>query len=79
MPVFAAKVLHGDARTLGFLMGGPGLGAVVVGVALSSREKAASYRSTGAACALFGALLVAFSQTKPWGGPSRSSSRWAWR
>jgi MFS family permease len=63
MPVFATKVLHGDSRTLGFLMGGPGLGAVVVGVALASRQKTASYRSAGTACALFGALLVAFSQT----------------
>jgi hypothetical protein len=62
MPVFASTILHGDARTLGYLMGAPGLGAVLVGVALAAKQKTGSYRQTGAACLLFGVLLCAFSQ-----------------
>jgi Transmembrane secretion effector len=40
MPIFASKILHGDERTLGYLMGAPGLGAVLVGVVLASRRGA---------------------------------------
>ena len=43
MPIFASTILHGDARTLGFLMGAPGLGAVLVGFVLASRRGTSSY------------------------------------
>ena len=38
MPVFASEVLHGDSRTLGFLMGGIGIGAVIGALMLASRR-----------------------------------------
>jgi len=64
MPVFATTVLHGDARTLGFLMGAPGLGAVLAGFVLASHRGASSYRRIAVACAMFGVLLVLFSQAR---------------
>lgn len=38
MPVFAKDILHGDANTLGFLMGSTGLGALVGAFFLASRK-----------------------------------------
>ncbi len=64
MPVFATTILHGDSRTLGLLMGAPGLGAVLVGLFMSSGKSAVSHVWTGAACVAFGALLVVFSQVR---------------
>ena len=64
MPVFATNILHGDARTLGLLMGAPGLGAVLVGLVLASRRGAGSYRWIAGACGMFGMLLVVFSQAR---------------
>jgi len=64
MPVFATTILHGDARTLGFLMGAPGLGAVLAGFVLASHRGASSYRRIAGACATFGVLLVLFSQAR---------------
>jgi MFS family permease len=67
MPIFASTILHGDARTLGLLMGAPGLGAVLAGVVLASRRGNRSYRSIAGACGMFGVLLVLFSQTRTLG------------
>ena len=39
MPIFAARVLHGNARTLGVLMGATGVGALLGALALASRTK----------------------------------------
>jgi MFS family permease len=64
MPIFATAVLHGDAGTLGLLMGAPGLGAVLVGLVLASRRGSGSYRGIAGACGTFGALLVLFSQAR---------------
>jgi MFS family permease len=64
MPIFASTILHGDARTLGFLMGAPGLGAVLVGLVLASHRSATSYRTIAVACAMFGVLLVLFSRAR---------------
>jgi MFS family permease len=64
MPVFASTILHGDAQTLGLLMGAPGLGAVLVGILLASKKTRGSHRRTGGACAVFGVLLLAFSQMR---------------
>jgi MFS family permease len=64
MPIFATTILHGDARTLGFLMGAPGLGAVLVGLVLASHRGTSSYRWTAGACGMFGVLLVLFSQAR---------------
>ena len=37
MPIFAAKVLHGNARTLGVLMGATGIGALTGALVLATR------------------------------------------
>ncbi len=39
MPIFAAKMLHGNARTLGMLMGATGVGALIGGLTLASRAE----------------------------------------
>ena len=68
MPVFAKTILRGDARTLGWLMGAQGAGALVAGLFLASRgSERAAYRSVGAACGILGVALVAF-----------ALSRWLW-
>jgi MFS family permease len=38
MPVFARDVLHGDSRTLGYLMGSVGVGAVIGGIFFAMRK-----------------------------------------
>jgi MFS family permease len=64
MPIFASTILHGDARTLGLLMGAPGLGAVLVGLVLASHRGTGSYRRIAGAVGMFGVLLVLFSQAR---------------
>jgi MFS family permease len=64
MPIFATSILHGDASTLGFLMGAPGLGAVLAGFALATHRGASSYRWIAGACGAFAVLLVLFSQVR---------------
>jgi len=39
MPVYARDILHGDSRTLGFLMGAVGFGSILGAVYLASRRK----------------------------------------
>jgi MFS family permease len=67
MPIFASTILHGDARTLGFLMGAPGLGALLVGLVLASHRGTGSYRWIAGACGMFGVFLVLFSQARTLG------------
>ena len=38
LPVFAKEILHGDARTLGFLMGAGGVGAITGAIFLASQK-----------------------------------------
>lgn len=38
MPVFAKEILLGDSHTFGFLMGGTGIGALLVGIYLASKR-----------------------------------------
>jgi MFS family permease len=65
MPIFAARVLHGGAHTLGFLMGASGVGALAGAVILATRK---SVRGLGKmipfATAVFGAGLMGFSQSR---------------
>jgi MFS family permease len=62
MPVFATDILHGDAHTLGFLMGSIGVGALCGALLLASRRTVRGLGSLiAAAVAGFGAALVAFS------------------
>lgn len=62
MPVFATDVLHGDAHTLGFLMGAIGVGALCGALFLAARRGVRGLsRVIVGAVVLFGASLVGFS------------------
>jgi len=65
MPVMAADVLHGGPRTLGFLMGATGVGALAGAIALASRRTVLGLgRVIAWAAVLFGAGLIAFSLSR---------------
>jgi len=62
MPIFAAQVLHGNARTLGVLMGATGIGALGGALTLASRTQVHGLgRWVWIACASFGTFLILFS------------------
>lgn len=68
MPIFAGKILHGGAHTLGFLMAAIGVGALIGAIALAARRTVLGLgRLIPITCAGFGAGLMAF-----------SASRWFW-
>lgn len=62
MPIFASKILHGGAHTLGFLMAAVGVGALTGAVQLAARP---SVRGLGRVIPMtaagFGASLIVFS------------------
>jgi MFS family permease len=65
MPIFAAKVLHGNARTLGVLMGATGVGALGGALTLASRSGVKGLgRWVAIACASFGTALILFSLSR---------------
>lgn len=65
MPVFARDVFGGGARTLGFLLGASGLGALAGAAVLASRPTGAGLeRRVAWGAGLFGAALAAFSLTR---------------
>jgi MFS family permease len=60
MPIFAAEVLHGGARTLGLLMTAPGVGALVGTVYLASRKTIlGAGKRVAAGAIIFGSGLIA--------------------
>src|SRR5215469_3793161 len=62
MPVFAARILHGNARTLGILMGAAGVGALSGALILASRTGLKGLSKWVAfSCTGFGAALILFS------------------
>jgi MFS family permease len=62
MPIFASKILHGDAHTLGFLMAATGVGALASAMLLAVRKSVLGLgRMIGISAAIFGASLIAFS------------------
>ena len=62
MPVFATKILHGGPHTLGFLMGGAGVGSVTAAISLAARKSVRGlYRVIPVVAAVFGAGLIGFS------------------
>jgi len=64
MPVFAKQVFHGDARTLGWLLGAAGVGAVAAATFLATRRAhAALVGFVALGCGLAAAGLAGFSQT----------------
>jgi MFS family permease len=61
LPIYASKVFHGDARTLGFLTGATGIGAVLGGVGLAARDTVkGSGRIIAGCCGLFGVTIILF-------------------
>jgi len=65
LPVIAAKVLGGGPHLLGFLTGAAGSGALIGGVFLASRKRAAGLeRVISSAALLFGLALAAFSRSE---------------
>jgi MFS family permease len=62
MPIFAARILHGNARTLGTLMGATGVGALTGALVLASRTGLKGLSKWVAfSCMGFGAALIFFS------------------
>jgi MFS family permease len=62
MPVFATRILHGNARTLGVLMGATGVGALCGALLLASRTELRGLgRLISLSCAGFGGTLIIFS------------------
>ncbi len=62
MPIFAGKILHGGAHTLGFMMGAVGVGALTGAVRLAARRSVLGLgRLIAMTSAGFGAGLAAFS------------------
>jgi MFS family permease len=62
LPIFAREILHGDAQTLGFLMGASGIGALVGAMFLASRDGVVGLDMVLVVSAtIFGGGLVAFS------------------
>ena len=61
MPIFAAKVLHGGAHTLGFLMGAMGVGALISALSLAARRNVRGLiRMIPLAATVFGLGLIGF-------------------
>lgn len=65
MPVFAKEIFHGTARTLGFLIGSGGIGAIIAAIYLASRSTHSGLgRIIHIAGIVFGTGLILFSYTK---------------
>jgi MFS family permease len=65
MPVFATKILHGNASTLGVLMGATGIGALAGALLLASKTELNGLgRFVFISCAGFGASLILFAFSK---------------
>ncbi|MGA2102106.1 MAG: MFS transporter [Candidatus Sulfotelmatobacter sp.] len=65
MPIFAGRILHGGAHTLGFLMGAVGVGALIGAVRLAARTTVLGLgRVLPMTAAGFGASLIAFAASR---------------
>jgi MFS family permease len=61
LPIFAAKVLHGGAHTLGLLTAASGIGALVSAILMAARKSVLGLIGLiQIACAMFGAGLLLF-------------------
>jgi MFS family permease len=62
LPIFASKVFHGGAHTLGLLMGSSGVGALIAALVMAARKSILGLgRRIGLAALLFGSGLLVFS------------------
>ena len=65
MPIFAGRILHGGAHTLGFLMAAVGIGALTGAVRLAARRTVRGLgRVIPITAAGFGASLIAFAASR---------------
>jgi len=65
MPIFAARILHGNARTLGVLMCATGVGALAAALLLATRRGVRGLaRWVALACGGFGLCLILFSLSR---------------
>lgn len=63
MPIFAKEILHGDAKTMGFLMTASALGSIVSGFYLVFRKQAIGLENIVArSAAILGLSLIIFSR-----------------
>jgi hypothetical protein len=58
LPIFARDILHGGPETLGFLMGGAGVGALFAALSLASKESVIGLNRTMARAALIGSMAL---------------------
>jgi MFS family permease len=64
LPVFAKEVLHGDAQTLGFLMGAAGMGALAGAIFMAAKKGVAGLgKNISSATFMFGIGLIILSFT----------------
>jgi MFS family permease len=64
LPVFAKDVLHGDAQTLGFLMGAAGMGALAAAIFMAAKKGVKGLgKNISGATFIFGTGLVILSFT----------------
>jgi len=62
LPIFATKILHGDAHTLGFLTAAGGVGALIAAALLASRRTVLGLgKRIPIGAGILGAALIAFS------------------
>jgi MFS family permease len=65
MPIFAAKILHGGAHTLGFLMAAVGIGALGSAISLAFRKSVLGLgRMIAISAAIFGVGLLTFGMSR---------------
>lgn len=65
MPIFASKILNGGPHTLGFLMGGVGVGALVSALSLAIRKSVLGLgRMIYISTAIFGVALIFFGMSR---------------
>jgi MFS family permease len=65
MPIFASKILHGGPKTLGYLVGASGIGALCGALFLASRKNVLGLgRVISIAAATFGLFLIAFAWSR---------------
>jgi MFS family permease len=65
MPIFAKDILGGGPHSLGFLMGASGVGALGAAICLAMRRSVRGLgRAIPRAAGIFGAGLIAFSQSR---------------
>ncbi|HLP62354.1 MAG TPA: MFS transporter [Candidatus Deferrimicrobium sp.] len=65
LPILATEILHGDARSLGFLLGALGVGALLGSILMAARkDNAGLWKITAMSSTIFGLGLIALSMSR---------------